>query len=175
MRNFRILLGIILLLSIWAFSGCNENVSDPGLNQGTLEKIVQHVSVGGCDAFPPGTDRSFSLVANKNSNGEVSGQWQDGFGGGAGGIHVAVDCLIIDGNSAIVGGVITHGTWYGTDVSGWRAVTKVVDNGTSHNDPADQISYSYFGENFGTCSDYINGNFELLDIFCGQVKVKDSE
>ena len=59
--------------------------------------------------------------------------------------------------------------------SGWRAVTKVVDNGTSHNDPADQISYSYFDPNFGPCSDYINANFELLNIFCGQVKVKDSE
>jgi len=175
MRTFQNLLWIVLLLSIFAFSGCNENVSDPGIdnsNQVSLSKIVHHVSVGGCDAFPPGTDRSFSLVANMNDDGEVSGQYQDGFGGGAGGIHVAVDCMILVGdNAAIISGVITHGTFNGVDVSGQRAVTAVVDNGQGSNADPDQISYSYIGPNL-TCSTYAFQQFPLLDIYCGQVKVK---
>lgn len=175
MRNFRIFLGIVLLLSIWAFSGCNENVSDPGLNnsdQGSLSKIVHRVSVGGCDLLPPGEDRNFSLVATMNSEGEVSGQWQDGFGGGVGSIHVAVDCMtMINDNAAIVSGVITNGTWNGVDVSGQRAVTAVVDNGEGSNADPDQISYSYMGPNL-TCSTYTFGQFLLLDIQCGQVQVK---
>ena len=174
MRNFRIFLGIILL-SIWAFSGCNENVSDPGSNQGSLSKIVHRVSVGGCDITPPGVDRNFSLVATINSDGEVLGQWQDGFGGGIGSIHVAVDCLVIDENAAIVGGVVTHGSLNGVDLTGERVVTAVVDNGEGHNADPDQISYSWFLTDppIGTCSDYTLADFEgwLFDLTCGQVQV----
>jgi hypothetical protein len=139
-------------------------------------RIIHHVSVGGCDITPPGEDRNFSLVANMDVNGNVSGQWQDGFGGGAGSIHVAVDCLEIleSGNVAIIGGVITHGTFNGEDVSGQRAVTKVVDNGQGHNSDPDQISYSYFGDNIGTCGDYTVTVFPLFDLTCGQVKVKNN-
>jgi len=175
MQTFQKFFGIILL-SFALFSACQENVSDPGINNSdqTLSKIVHHVSVGGCDIFPPGVDRNFSLVANMNHNGEVSGQWQDGFGGGQGSIHVAVDCLEIvgSGNEAIIGGVITHGTLNGVDVSGQRAVTKVVDNGQGSNADPDQISYSYFSTTIGSCDDYLTANFPLFDIQCGQVKVK---
>ncbi|MGI0015247.1 MAG: hypothetical protein ACREBU_17670, partial [Nitrososphaera sp.] len=67
---------------------------------GALSKnnVVHHVSVGSpdaCEAFglPPGCDANFSLVANMYADGSVSGEWQDTFaggGGGVGGIHVAV-------------------------------------------------------------------------------------
>jgi len=168
----------LLLLLVMCVTGCNENVSDPGLNKsdpGSLAKIVHRVSVGGCDVTPPGQDRNFSLVAKINSDGEVSGQWQDGFGGGLGSIHVAVDCLTMVGdNAAIVGGVITHGTYGGIDLSGERAVTKVVDNGEGSNADPDQISLSYFGPFFtiGDCGDYTLSQFPLFDISCGQVQVK---
>ena len=169
--------GLILLL-VMIVTSCNENVSDPALNnsgQVSLSKIVHRVSVGGCDITPPGQDRNFSLVAKINSNGEVSGQWQDGFGGGHGSIHVAVDCLTMVGdNAAIVGGVITHGTYDGIDLSGERAVTAVVDNGEGHNADPDQISLSFFSPIFpiGDCSDYTLDQFPLFDISCGQVQVK---
>jgi hypothetical protein len=175
MRTFQNLLWIVVVLSIFAFSGCNENVSDPGLdnsNQASLSKIDHSVSVGGCDQVPPGEDRNFSLVATMNSDGQVSGQWQDGFGGGTGSIHVAVDCMIMVGdNAAIVGGVITNGTVNGVDVSGQRAVTAILDGGEGNNADPDQISYSLIGPNL-TCSTFDFQQFPLSDINCGQVQVK---
>ena len=171
----------IIVLSFAIFSGCQENPSDPASvnsDQMSLSKgrIMHHVSVGGCDITPPGEDANFSLVANMDVNGNVSGQWQDTFEGGTGGIHVAVDCLEIlePGNAAIVGGVITHGTVNGVDVSGQRAATMVEDNGQGHNSDPDQISFSYFFGNVGSCEDNINFNFPLFDLTCGQVKVKNN-
>ena len=178
MRSFQKVLGIILL-SFAIFSACQENISDPGSvssDQNSLLKgrIIHHVSVGGCDLLPPGEDRNFSLVANMDAEGNVSGQWQDVFGGGAGSIHVAIDCLEIVGpNAAIVGGVITHGTLNGVDVSGQRAVTAVLDNGQGSNSDPDQISFSYFP--VGTCGDYTLAQLGLFDLTCGQVKVRNNE
>jgi hypothetical protein len=169
----------LTLLSMLVFYGCNENISDPELvssDQNSLNKgkIMHHVSVGGpdIDLVGPGGDANFSLVANMDANGNVKGQWQDKFGDGAGNIHVAVDCLEIFGNSAIVGGIITHGTVLGEDVSGQRAVTLVVDNGKSKKDPVDQISFSFFGEDIQGCGAYSPGLFPLEDFTRGQVTVR---
>lgn len=179
MQTFQKFFGIILL-SLVIFSACQENPSDPASansDQMSLSKgrIIHHVSVGSCDIVPPGQDRNFSLVANMDAEGNVSGQWQDVFGGGAGSIHVAIDCLeMVGSNAAIVGGVITHGTLNGVDVSGQRAVTAVMDNGQGSNSDPDQVSFSYFPVN-GTCGNYTLVQLGLFDIQCGQVKVINHE
>jgi hypothetical protein len=103
-------------------------------------------------------------------------RWQDTFAGGGEGIHVAIDCMNInvDENWAIVGGIITHGTADGIDVSGQYAMTVVVDNGTSSNDPPDQMSFSYFSPNYDCqlVQSLTKDDFILLDLTTGQVKVK---
>lgn len=134
--------------------------------------IMHHVSVGGNDVNGPGEDKSFSLVANMRADGSVTGQWVDGFGGGVGGIHVSIDCLEVDGNSAVLGGVITN-VMPGTSsvyVVGERASTAVIDNGTSANDPADMISFSFSGAfcQAGLTAD----NFPVLPLERGQVVVR---
>jgi hypothetical protein len=146
---------VLLLLAV-NVTGCNEEAAPTEISStenpsGVLLKgrVIHHVSLGGvdvCEAFglPPGCDANFSLVANEKADGSISGQWQDTFAGGGEGIHVAIDCIKIIGNGAIVGGVITHGTSGGVDVSGQYAITAVVDNGTSANDTRDQMSFSYF-------------------------------
>jgi len=173
----------VLLLLVMSVAGCNEEAAptEDSSTGSLLKGVIHHVSVGGadaCEAFglPPGCDGNFSLVANMKANGNVRGQWQDTFAGGGEGIHVAIDCMKIIGNGAIVGGVITHGTSGGVDVSGQYAITAVVDNGTSANDPDDQISFSYFPaiDVFGTedCSELTLNDFALLNLTTGQVKVK---
>jgi len=166
---------LVLLLSV---TGCNEEAAPTEVSSTkTLFKVTHHVSLGGADicealGLPTGCDANFSLVANEKSNGSVKGQWQDTFAGGGEGIHVAIDKMnIIDGNGAIVGGVITHGTFGGVDVSGQYAVTAVVDNGTSANDPADQLSFSVFPFN-GDFNTLTLGNFVLTNLTNGQVKVR---
>ncbi len=148
--------------------------------QANTGPVIHHASLGGadiCEALgqPTGCDANFSLVANSYADGSVKGQWQDSFGGGSG-IHVAVDCLNVIGNGAVVGGVITHGfgTCFGgpcQDFEGERALTAVVDNGTSANDPADQLSFSFFPVGDLTCDLFVPGDFPLFDLAHGQVKV----
>ena len=107
---------------------------------------VQHrVSVGGHDADAIPGDKNFSLIALQHGDGSVTGQYIDMFGAGTntGGYHVAVDCLVVVGNQAWIGGVVTKGDLNGVPVTGRRALTRVVNNGKSANDPPDQISYSY--------------------------------
>jgi hypothetical protein len=66
------------------------------------------------------------------------------------GIHVAVNCLNVIGNQAWVSGVITQSRNPG--LVGLDALAEVIDNASSANDPADQISFSLIG--FGIpCSD----------------------
>jgi hypothetical protein len=178
----RVLSLAAIMLFVVSLAACSDEATPTGNSSidelnGSLDKgrVIHHVSVGGadvCEALgePTGCDANFSLTANMKADGSVSGQWQDTFSGGGNGIHVAIDCMIVDGNTAIVGGVITHGSSDGEDLTGRRVVTKVVDNGTSQKDAADQISFSYFVS--GTCDDYSDANFTLLDLTNGQVKVK---
>ncbi len=174
------------LIALAAFGffavGCQE--ADPttpvadglGLTpQANTGPVIHHASLGSpdiCEALglPTGCDANFSLVANAFADGSVKGQWQDSFGGGAG-IHVAVDCLNVVGNGAVVGGVITHGFGGFEENEGERALTAVVDNGTSANDPADQLSFSFFPVGDLTCDLFSPADFPLFDLAHGQVKV----
>jgi hypothetical protein len=132
---------------------------------------VQHfVSVGGPDQDPTNhTDANFSLVAIQHSDGSVTGQWTDQFGQGQGGIHVAINCLFVQGNQAWVSGFVTQGTFNGADLSGLPVITRVQDNGTSHNDPPDQISFSFIG-NPAACT--TAPNLPLVPMTAGQVTVR---
>ena len=175
------------LLLVMLVAGCSEEAAptaaliDSSIENPTeaLSKgaVVGHASLGGADicealGLPTGCDANFSLVANAFADGSVSGQWQDTFAGGKEGIHVAIDCINIVGNGAVIGGVITNGTLGGVNVSGQRALTAVVDNGTSANDPPDQLSFSFFPTGGFSCTTLVPGNFPLFNLAHGQVKVK---
>jgi hypothetical protein len=176
---------LIALAALGLFTfGCAES---PTSTQADLDAtpdfarrspVVHQVSVGGADVcealgFPTGCDANLSLTASEMADGSVSGQWQDTFAGGGEGLHISIDCLnVVGGNSAVIGGVITKGTAGGVDVSGQRALTAVMDNGTSNNDPADQLSFSFFPFPNLSCTDLTPGDFPLFDLTNGQVTVK---
>ena len=116
--------------------------SAPALAQG----VIHHVSVGGPDQDATDhTDATFSLNANQYADGTSKGEWTDQFGQGDGGIHVQIDCLFVQGNTAWVSGFITSGNVGGVDVTGLPVITEVQDNGKSANDPPDLISFSFIG------------------------------
>ena len=173
----------LLTLSALFLVGCSSeelqttDSSNAGINpEASRGGVIHHVSLGGndyCEAvgLPNGCDKSFSLVANMMADGTVKGQWQDKFAGDDG-IHVSIDCLIVNGNEAVVRGIVTKGTNGDVDLTGWYAYTAVVDNGTSQNDDDDLMSFSYFFENsIGTCNDYVEWPFQLLQVGKGQVTV----
>jgi hypothetical protein len=113
-------------------------------------------------------------VAVQYADGSVSGQFIDRFWQGWG-FHATIDCLYVDGNDAWVSGEITSGYFGGEDRIGEPISARVRDNGTSANDPPDQISYSHIGADggdhpHGTCDE--QPDYEQLDVPQGQVVVK---
>ena len=147
--------------------------------------VAHRVSAGGPDAciafgFPhPGCDGNFSLVGIVYADGSMSGQYTDRFARGSG-FHAVIDCVSIVGNEAWVSGVITNGSFTDPDtgekfdLTGLPVSTRLRDNGTSANDPADQISFSVIGEGFAApCTEHATGDlFDLLDAPQGQVVIK---
>lgn len=137
--------------------------------------VVHHVTAGGPDACialgfeHPGCDANFSLVANQYADGDVSGQYTDRFANGDG-FHAVVDCLLVIGNDAWISGVITQGRFDGIDLAGLEVLTRVRDNGTSQNDPADQISFSFIDTELPDCTE--QPDLPLQDAPQGQVTVR---
>jgi hypothetical protein len=141
--------------------------------------LAHSVSVGSSDSvlFPPGTDANFSLVASER-NGTVQGEWHDQFGGSGDGapfvgqfLHVDVTCLEVDGNEAWVSGPIKAASPDLAEFIGTPAITRVSDNGTSTSDPADQISFTFFGIPADLdCVD--KPDLPLFDLNNGEVKVR---
>jgi hypothetical protein len=144
--------------------------------------VVHRVSAGGPDAClalagtHPGCDGNFSFTAKEYADGSVSGQYTDRFANGDG-LHAVIDCLVVDGNRAWVSGVITSGRFTDPvtgevfDLAGLYLWTTVVDNGTSANDPADQISFSFIDVEQIACTDATELDVPLFDAPEGQVTV----
>lgn len=143
-------------------------------------RITHRVSVGSSDAvlFPPGTDANFSLIATQSADGTVRGQWHDQFGGHGPGaplvgqfVHVEVNCLVVVGNEAWLSGTIKVASKNLAEFVGTTAFTRVRDNGTSANDPPDQISFTFFGFPPDLdCEDM--QDLPLFDLNNGEVKVR---
>jgi hypothetical protein len=167
-------------------AACGETPTESGTLADDLQPQMDEVagpplhivSAGGADLCevigqPTGCSANYSLVAIESADGSVTGQYTDALGGNGGQkglIHVAVDCLIVQGNAAIVGGVVTHATGDGAGYAGIRAITKVWDNGTSTGDPPDQISFTFPTNN--TCADLAGAAFPAYDLVNGQVTVR---
>ena len=130
--------------------------------------ILHRASLGSHDfgILKPGTDANDSFIAIQYADGSVEGQWTDQFGHGNGGLHIAVNCLEVDGNQAWISGVVTKSS-FEEDV-GLTAATRVVDNGTSANDPPDQMAFTRLDPPFD-CHD--RRPMLLFDLAGGQVKV----
>ena len=172
----------IILATAIAF-GCMEGTvaptaeSDgPGL-QASVGGVTHRATVGGPDICSgtdgtPGCDANFSLVAIQYSDGSVSGQWHDQFVQPFGGVHVTVNCLVVVGNDAWVSGVGPEHAF------GNEWVTRVRDNGTTANDPADQLSFTLpvgqFVPRLGGVRQDCNGtqDFRVFDAPEGQVIVR---
>jgi hypothetical protein len=135
----------------------------------SADRVIHKVSVGSADIVPPpGSDANFSLSAIESADGAVTGQWQDTFfgrGNPALALHVDVDCLVVVGNEAWVSGVITQPAF----LAGLPAITRVRDNGTSADDPPDQVSFTSIDIGV-TCTD--QPDLPLFDLINGQVTVQ---
>jgi hypothetical protein len=139
--------------------------------------IVHRVHVGGPDicagmGLMPGCDASFSLVAVQYADGSVTGQLTDPFGHALGVYQAAIDCLFVsgDGREAWLSGWITHET-EGYGIAGFPIVVRVRDNGTSADEPPDQVSWPQI--DFTRCDQSPDpSDYPLVDFVQGEVRVK---
>ncbi len=83
--------------------------------------------------------RTFAFSAIKHEDGTVSGNAQLNNRATNIKTHVEVDCLRVEGNRAVIGGVVTKST--DTSREGTRVIFAVIDNGEGNDDPPDQISF----------------------------------
>ena len=146
---------VLAVLALTACTDTNSPTPDSRLAAGGLSAsvnsgsgVLNRVSVGGSDQdVTLNTDANFSLTAIRYGDGSVGGEWSDAFGQGQGGLHVDVNCLVVQGNQAWIGGIIRSGSTGagGVDLSGLPALTRVADLGKSANDAPDAISFTFIG------------------------------
>ena len=139
MKTLYKLLGVVLL-SIFIFSSCNENMSDSSSvssNQGTLLKGTGPSATG--QGRIEGTDRVFAFNAVTHNDGSVTGQGQLTYthNGNDVRIHFSIDCISVEDNVAIMSGTVTSSNVF---ESGGPCWFKVVDNGEGGNAPPDEMT-----------------------------------
>jgi hypothetical protein len=107
---------------------------------GAPNPVVASATGSGHMVRPDGTFRSFSFAATKRADGTVKGQVQlnsrsfDVF------VHIAVDCLRVEGNTAFMSGRITHSSDPAQGFIGELNRWAVQDNGEGPDAPPDRVS-----------------------------------
>ncbi|HMJ57701.1 MAG TPA: hypothetical protein VK467_01100 [Gemmatimonadales bacterium] len=150
---------------------CADTDKPVGITASVSGGVLHRVAVGGSDQDATNnTDANFSLAAIQYQDGSVGGQWSDQFGQGQGGVQVDVNCLVVQGNQAWIGGIIRSGSTGagGVDLSGLPALTRVADLGTSAKDAPDAISFTFIGLAVQCTA---QPNLPLLAMTGGQVTV----
>lgn len=147
----------ILLLTVINVTGCNEELA-PTENSSALLEIAGNDVSGPLNVGPSangsailseedlfGYFQNFSFQAKENWDGSITGSIEFKCRiPGSGRAHGTIDCLTIEGNEAILSGVITQTDknldFLPENVPFWF---KVVDNGEGNNYPADEFSDIY--------------------------------
>lgn len=123
-----------------------------------------------------GGRQTLSFHAREAKDGTVSGSVEVKSRGQDARIHATIDCLVIDGNEAILGGVFTQ-VRLGPDSPlppglievGGRLWFKVRDNGEGGGAGADQFSDVFPVPDFIECDDF---EVPLIPIEVGNIQVK---
>ena len=143
------LLGVMALPSAWA----EGNPSASGHTNLTIAGGLQ----------------TYSFTAVQHKNGSVKGHLTLDSRAQEVIMQGAVTCLTINGNEAIIGGIVTHVTpnsdpfWF--SVEGQPFVFRVVDNGEGANDPTDLASDLLIGD----CD--VGPLLQLVPIEAGNINV----
>jgi len=89
---------------------------------------------------PDGTFRSFSFSARKYADGTVDGELQLNSRGFDVFVHIKIDCLRVEGNTAYMSGLITHSSNPEEGVVGELNRWAVQDNGEGSDAEPDRVS-----------------------------------
>lgn len=190
MKNLYVLL--IIIISGFFFYSCNESpsVSPDNLSNKSATTILSKASgpsasgQGVIDRIH-GYQRIITFSATTHPDGSVSGSGQlikvSSDLNSRQHIKFDIDCLNVNGNTAIMSGTITMVIKNNIQdpaqqliMAGWLFQFKVVDNGEGANAVPDQITYfanwAPDDPNAATCGEDVG--WDLFDIEAGNVQVK---
>jgi hypothetical protein len=164
---------LIVLVLLAIVAGCT---GEPGTTEPAAVLDLQASSApvekatGSGIIAPAAYFRHFAFQANLNASGRVWGQAQLSWTRGAL-IHMAIDCLEVDGSQATMSGYVTRSNALD---SGWPIWFRVVDGGEP---PAnDQLTFLYFWPDGGEvdCTEDVivqGQSAPLVPIRAGNVQV----
>jgi len=118
--------------------------------------VVSSATGSGHMVRPDGTFRSFSFAAVKHADGTVRGELQLNSRGFDVFVHIRIDCLRVEENTAYMSGLITHSSNPDEGVIGELNRWAVQDNGEGAKGDADLVSSIPENENNAdekTCED----------------------
>ena len=135
--------------------------------------VVGSATGSGHMVRPDGTFRSFSFSARKHADGTVNGELQLNSRGFDVFVHIRIDCLRLDGNTAYMSGVITHTSNPAEGELGELNRAIVRDNGEGHGvvDQVSRIPANPGSVDQRTCVDESADLFPLRDVQRGNVQV----
>ena len=146
------------------------------------DPVVGSATGSGHMVRPDGTFRSFSFSARKYADGSVNGEMQLNSRGFDVFVHIAIDCLRIEGNRAHMSGRITYSSNPAEGVVGELNRVVVQDNGEGHGviDQVSRIPANSAGVDQRTCLDPPGvsspadpfGLLPLRDVQRGNVQVR---
>ena len=116
--------------------------------------------------------RHFTFHAREKNNGSVQGNGVLTYIGGVRNLSFDIDCLNIDGNHAIMSGVITRDNQF-PENEGLLCWFEVFDNGEGNNADPDQMSLYYSGtdpETYDCANDF---EVDIYEIEGGNIQVKE--
>lgn len=116
--------------------------------------------------------RHFTFHAREKNDGSVQGNGVLTYIGGVRNLSFDIDCLAVDGNHAIMSGVITRDNQF-PDNEGLLCWFEVTDNGEGSNADPDQISLFFTGTSSETYDCANDFDVENYDIEGGNVQVKE--
>jgi hypothetical protein len=116
--------------------------------------------------------RHFTFHAKEKNDGSVQGNGVLTYIGGVRKISFDIDCLTVDGNHAIMSGVITGDDQFPENV-GTLCWFEVFDNGEGANANPDQMSLFYSGTNPETYDCVNDFSVDIYEIEGGNIQVKN--
>jgi hypothetical protein len=122
---------------------------------------------------PGELQRRFAFHANTMPNGDVKGSGVLTITGGEAQIKFDINCLSINGSTAIMAGKVTSVSGNTAFQVGWDCWFKVVDNGEGSNAAPDQITLLSGNPGGLDCTIQVIGNNPLNDIEGGNIQVKN--
>jgi len=188
MRNLLMLVATLGLVFLVACNGTSNNpvqttFSDQNETISFAKSGTQYPSANGQGSlvFEDGSKRIFTFHAMMHPDGSVQGQGMLKYVSSDPNQRLQfqfdINCLSVDGNVAIMSGILTRIVRNNTDDSqdpieeGQNIQFKVIDNGEGANSPPDQMSWFNHGPEVVPC-DQEDQTYSTFDIDAGNIQVR---